>query len=749
MVEPETSSISVGSFDDEIAKGHLDSVKFQADAALIRELGERLVGAPQIALAELVKNAYDADATECSISLWKNRIVVSDNGHGMSESDFRSFWMRIGTTNKRNSGKSRRLQRNLTGSKGVGRLSAQFLAHRLQIITVADLPSAEVFHALVDWDAAVTAGDLTSATAQFRIETQPNVDFPRGSTHGTTVILEGLKHDWTEKEVGDLGRELWMLSSPLPRFGMLSTGVDDSKDFVVSFHTALPGLDASFMQTMRAAIDSYYAVVDGSLDEENGTGRVHVKVRFRDGDTYSHSFKASTLVRSAKWQVRIYDLVGRQASGVPVRLGREYFEQFGVMMFDAGFRLPYYGIGSDWLGIDYDHAHRLSRSLLLPEAFQVERGLNDLPSQGRMLGVVSIDTGAEARAAALRSGDKPEEKPADYLQILVTRDRLVANNAFKALRDAVRLSLDFYATRQRLKMARVEMVTRPTEPPSTRLRRLASLAEEARAQYPTDPTVAAIVTEVAELDEAIELQSRADDTARALLGPLASAGMAALALEHENRKDIVRARRRIDKLKALAAVRDDPELISVANELDSWIERLESARRVFAPLIDGEERERVEARLAGRTLNEILRNIKPLILGTAVSLDVDPILVFPPATLPEWHALFQNVILNAVNAMLDNDEPSIGISGGRTARKAWVHVNDRGVGVDLSSQDELFEPFSRSYDVSPDRQELGLGGMGLGLTIVRMIARQRGCAVAFVKPDDGWNTTFEISWSVT
>lgn len=40
---------------------------FTVDAALLRELGERLVGKPHIALAELVKNSYDADATEVVI----------------------------------------------------------------------------------------------------------------------------------------------------------------------------------------------------------------------------------------------------------------------------------------------------------------------------------------------------------------------------------------------------------------------------------------------------------------------------------------------------------------------------------------------------------------------------------------------------------------------------------------------------------------------------------------------------------
>ena len=49
---------------------------FTIDAALLRELGERLVGKPHIALAELVKNSYDADATEVTIKFLPHTSAV-------------------------------------------------------------------------------------------------------------------------------------------------------------------------------------------------------------------------------------------------------------------------------------------------------------------------------------------------------------------------------------------------------------------------------------------------------------------------------------------------------------------------------------------------------------------------------------------------------------------------------------------------------------------------------------------------
>src|SRR6185436_16377948 len=91
----------------------MPKLKFTVDSALLRELGERLVGKPHIALGELIKNAYDADATFAEIVFEPNKalrgrkkkkgrgeIIVRDDGHGMTFDDFRDFWMRIGTTHK-------------------------------------------------------------------------------------------------------------------------------------------------------------------------------------------------------------------------------------------------------------------------------------------------------------------------------------------------------------------------------------------------------------------------------------------------------------------------------------------------------------------------------------------------------------------------------------------------------------------------------------------------------------------------
>ena len=67
----------------------MDTLRFTIDAELLRELGERLVGKPHIALAELIKNGYDADATQVTIKFFPERdcIEVSDDGCGIPLED--------------------------------------------------------------------------------------------------------------------------------------------------------------------------------------------------------------------------------------------------------------------------------------------------------------------------------------------------------------------------------------------------------------------------------------------------------------------------------------------------------------------------------------------------------------------------------------------------------------------------------------------------------------------------------------
>src|SRR6266571_3623675 len=92
---------------------------------ILQVLGEQLVSDHITALSELVKNAYDADAERVEVEFTGgDRLVVSDNGHGMNLDNIRHGWLQIGTPLKRRTSTSPVKKRVFAGSMGIGRLAA-------------------------------------------------------------------------------------------------------------------------------------------------------------------------------------------------------------------------------------------------------------------------------------------------------------------------------------------------------------------------------------------------------------------------------------------------------------------------------------------------------------------------------------------------------------------------------------------------------------------------------------------------
>src|SRR3546814_817309 len=75
-------------------------IQFRPRARIIRTIGDQLISGPEAAVIELVKNSYDADASYVVIKFQPplvegdGRIVVKDDGHGMTVDDIQEKWMR-------------------------------------------------------------------------------------------------------------------------------------------------------------------------------------------------------------------------------------------------------------------------------------------------------------------------------------------------------------------------------------------------------------------------------------------------------------------------------------------------------------------------------------------------------------------------------------------------------------------------------------------------------------------------------
>jgi signal transduction histidine kinase len=706
-------------------------IHFTVDAALLSELGERLVGKPHIALAELIKNAYDADARRVEIIFDKDSIQVIDDGHGMSLEAFEDFWMRIGSPHKAKRRYSPRYKRPLTGSKGVGRLAAQFLASRLTLVTRAE-NGGPCLSAEVDWRDAVLSHDLTEASALVD-EDAPLQPFAEASPHGTQLTLSGLHQDWGADRLKALARELWPLQPP---FGT----PDEARDFRVTLVSHDEEAASDFEAQMSAVLDLWSARIVASVRQERDAKHVDVDLTFSDDEHYAADLELKLKhLDAVSFEIRIFSLHRRQRFGIQVEEARRYIREYGgVHIYDAGFHLPYYGPTTDWLDIERDHAHRLAQSKLLPKELHVPGGLEYLPTNARIYGVVEVDTGHERHVAELTK--RPVR---DALSIQVSRDRLISNEAYEELRRVVRSAIDFYATRESIRAARAS-----TEVSSGQLLEQQSvgfveLVETVRSEIP-DPVYQTLRRGAEEVRETAQTEAEAIAQQASVLGSLATAGIAALALEHEAARQL----QILEKLAGELELSRDASTRQTATQLRAWLERARATRRIFAPMMDSRNREERHPFRARVLLEQVFEQIRPLVPGVQFDADAVPEdLRLPIGTFAEWSAVFQNVFANAANATVDNRaERVISCTGESSGSGGCIRVLDNGRGFPLDRQDELFRPFGREQELSSAARSLHLGGTGLGLTIVRMLTNRLHTRASFEAPPVGFNTMLQIEW---
>jgi signal transduction histidine kinase len=753
-----------------------ETLPFSVDSMLLRELGERMVGQAHIALAELIKNSYDADATLVDVVFGEDSIVVRDNGHGMTHDEFRDLWMRIGSPHKEREQHSRKLERPLTGSKGVGRLAAQFLGREIELRTVSAEAPIEETVAEIDWDEAVEAGELTQAEAQVVVR-QPVTSLPGASPHGTWIRVDRLKQDWGAGELDEVARALWPLQPPFGR--ALADDEDDENDkstpngsapgdllqefleeldledeqspvdrsstgFRIRLRTRDRYATRRFEQQMRRVLDLWSARITGTLEVPRRRGlvdgRLIVDVEFADGEhrRYEEEVKRQRL-HGLRFEIRVYSLHHRQRYQIKVEEARDYLrDNGGVHIYDAGFHLPYYGANTDWLWLERDHANRLSRSELLPEELNVARGLNALPTNRRVYGVVDIDTARERRMA------QDGKRTRDALTIQVTRDRLADNRGFRDLRRFVRTALDFYAI-QETQRNQASLASVGHEPTPVKARRVSEVLEHHREEIP-ESVYRDLDKEITGVLASIRTEAERQAAQAGLLGSLATAGITAIAFEHEFNRQLSALdalARRLTRAKTMAEAR------KLAEQVQQTVASARASRRLFSHLLDEGDRGERHALRARAVLDATRDQLQHFMRGIQVDHEgVPDDFRLPPGTMAEWGSLLQNVYVNAINAMLDSEIRRIAAVAEADQRTRRLLVQDTGSGVDLEHAERMFEPFERRQQLSEERRRLGLGGTGLGLTIVRMLATNLGCTVRFIEPSPDFNTAFELAWDV-
>jgi anti-sigma regulatory factor (Ser/Thr protein kinase) len=191
---------------------------FRPRARLLQLLGDQLIGTPRLAVFELVKNAYDADAETVIVTLKdiqapNSTIIVEDDGDGMTLETIRDIWLVPGHDHRQTQRRAlqrTRLSRLPLGEKGLGRFAVHKLGDQIELVTRAkDNPECV---ASIDWDDLIKEPFLSDAEVTIRTR-EPEIF--KGTATGTRMTISRLREtNWTRGDVRRLFRQITSISSP-------------------------------------------------------------------------------------------------------------------------------------------------------------------------------------------------------------------------------------------------------------------------------------------------------------------------------------------------------------------------------------------------------------------------------------------------------------------------------------------------------------------------------------------------------
>lgn len=217
-----------------------EKMNLTASARLIMQLGEQLIEDELVALLELIKNAYDADANNVDVVIDTDtitpygvgRIEIKDDGNGMIPSIVRNSFLRLSTSFKEEEKSSIYYHRRVLGKKGIGRLSFQRLGN---YITVETVPNIERFKETdllkdedvefikeyrkinidIDWSEFPIDMDFSDIIATVKYEKDVV------ASSGTKIVIQGIKNlnfwDMDKKKEEKLKNELLNMMDPFQK----------------------------------------------------------------------------------------------------------------------------------------------------------------------------------------------------------------------------------------------------------------------------------------------------------------------------------------------------------------------------------------------------------------------------------------------------------------------------------------------------------------------------------------------------
>jgi signal transduction histidine kinase len=360
---------------------------FDVSSGLKSVLGSELITDDEVAIFELVKNSFDAEAKKVDLFFGNDQIVVADNGIGMTYEDLRSKWLRVAYSSKRDSNRPDDFRDDISkrkhyaGSKGIGRLSSDRLGQVVVVQTRARQEISGPVHSLtVNW--SLFDNDHLERFEDIGVIYSPQLsefDLPHvlpKLTHGTAIIIKKTRRTWSRDTILRLKSALAKLINP---FGAEADGfrisihapLELKADQAEKAQAAAKGIELSPNSIVNGEVGNFIfstlqektTFIDvkisgqGDYIESSLTDRGELIYRIREPNIYP-------LLTHSGFHCQVFFLNTSAKSTFTRRMGVESKNFGSVFLFRNGFRVfPIGEAGDDWFRMDWRKQQGYARFL--------------------------------------------------------------------------------------------------------------------------------------------------------------------------------------------------------------------------------------------------------------------------------------------------------------------------------------------------------------------------------------------------
>lgn len=183
-------------------------MRFLVEPRLLDHFGVAMYNTLEKAIAELAANGYDADASEVVITITPKKIVIADNGRGMTPEEVEQDYLRLGRDRRaaENRELTRKRKRPIIGHKGIGKLAGLGIAETM-VVKTERLGKRTTL--------TIDRAALEEATSLEQFDLKATVEDVARDAHGTEIQLKGTLIDIADVDEAEL-REHLAIELPLP-----------------------------------------------------------------------------------------------------------------------------------------------------------------------------------------------------------------------------------------------------------------------------------------------------------------------------------------------------------------------------------------------------------------------------------------------------------------------------------------------------------------------------------------------------